>query len=196
MRKILFLWLLAYLYSIADATIFVYHRFGDDRHPSTNTSIEQLRKDFEYIKNNGYTVVPLSKVVELIQKKQEVPDKWVVITIDDNYKSFYANGLKVFKEYGYPFTLFVYIKAHGIYYSINKAIAFYNMTNKISDVLKETIFNSLSNLYNAQKEFLHKSGTDPEKIAYFLDMVSVELSGLFMNINREKAKLEKRLNPS
>ncbi|MGE4455514.1 MAG: polysaccharide deacetylase family protein [Arcobacteraceae bacterium] len=111
MKKILFLWLLSYIYTIADATIFVYHRFGDDRYPSTNTSIEQLRKDFEYIKNNGYTVVPLSKVVELIQNNQEVPDKWVVITIDDNYKSFYTNGLKVFKEYGYPFTLFVYIKA-------------------------------------------------------------------------------------
>lgn len=111
MKKILFFWLLMYVYSIADATIFVYHRFGDDRHPSTNTSIEQLRKDFDYIKNNGYKVVPLSKVVELIQNKQEVPDKWVVITIDDNYKSFYTNGLEVFKEYGYPFTLFVYVKA-------------------------------------------------------------------------------------
>jgi peptidoglycan/xylan/chitin deacetylase (PgdA/CDA1 family) len=111
MKKILFLWLLSYIYTIADATIFVYHRFGDDRYPSTNTSIEQLRKDFDYIKNNGYKVVPLSKVVELIQNNQTIPDKWVVITIDDNYKSFYANGLKVFKEYGYPFTLFVYIKA-------------------------------------------------------------------------------------
>ena len=52
MRKILFLWFLFYAYSIADATIFVYHRFGDDRYPSTNTSMEQKRKDFENLKNN------------------------------------------------------------------------------------------------------------------------------------------------
>lgn len=115
------------------------------------------------------------------------------ITQKNIFTNFYLLDKKI-GDFFYRF--FVDIKANGIYYSINKAIAFYNMTNKISDVLKETIFNSLSNLYNAQKEFLHKSGTDPEKIAYFLDMVSVELSGLFMNINREKAKLEKRLNPS
>ncbi|QOG13268.1 polysaccharide deacetylase family protein [Arcobacter sp. FWKO B] len=100
-----------YVYSIADATIFVYHRFGDDRHPSTNTSLEQLRKDFEFLKNNNYHVVPLSAVVDKIKKNEDIPDKWVVLTIDDAYKSFYENGLAIFKEYGYHFTLFVYVKA-------------------------------------------------------------------------------------
>lgn len=111
MRKTLFILLFLYIYSLADATIFVYHRFGDDRHPSTNTSIEQLRKDFEYLKVNNYEVVPLSKVIDKIEKNENIPDKWVVLTIDDAYKSFYEKGLPIFKEYGYHFTLFVYVKA-------------------------------------------------------------------------------------
>lgn len=95
----------------ADAHIFVYHRFGDSRHPTTNTTIEELRKDFAYFKEKGYQVVPLSRLVAALKAKQEIPDNWVVLTIDDNYKSFFQNGLSVFKEFGYPFSLFVYVGA-------------------------------------------------------------------------------------
>lgn len=111
MRKTLFILLFLYIYSLADATIFVYHRFGDDKHPSTNTSLTQLKNDFEYFRKNNYEVVPLSTLVKTIQNGKEVPTNWVVLTIDDAYKSFYTNGLEIFKEYGYPFTLFVYVKA-------------------------------------------------------------------------------------
>jgi hypothetical protein len=34
-----------------------------------------------------------------------------VFTIDDNYKSFYEHGLALFKEYNYPFSMFVYVGA-------------------------------------------------------------------------------------
>ena len=111
MRKTLFILLFLYIYSLADATIFVYHRFGDDKHPSTNTSLTQLKNDFEYFRKNNYEVVPLSTLVKTIQDGKEVPANWVVLTIDDAYKSFYTNGLEIFKEYGYPFSLFVYVKA-------------------------------------------------------------------------------------
>ena len=109
--KNLFLLLLFSIYLFADAKIFVYHRFGDARHESTNTSINELRKNFEYFKNNGYKVVKLEEIFEKVKNKEEVPSTWVAFTIDDAYKSFYQNGLKVFKEYNYPFTLFVYVKA-------------------------------------------------------------------------------------
>jgi hypothetical protein len=35
----------------------------------------------------------------------------VVITIDDGYRSVYENAWPVLKEYGYPFTVFLYIRA-------------------------------------------------------------------------------------
>ena len=110
MRFLLALWLLA-AGLWADAHIFVYHRFGDTRHPSTDTSIEVLKKQFDYFKSHGYEVVPLSRLVEALKKGEPIPDRWVVLTIDDSFKSFYENGLPLFKAYGYPFTLFVYTKA-------------------------------------------------------------------------------------
>ncbi len=95
----------------ADVVIFVYHRFGDDRHPSTNISIEKLRKDFDWLKKNNYQVMTLEEIVAKLEKKESFPKKTVAFTIDDAYKSFYQNGLEVFKEYNFPFTLFVVTNA-------------------------------------------------------------------------------------
>lgn len=110
MRK-LFLLALLTLQIWADAHVFVYHRFGDDKHASTNTSLSDLRAQFDYFKNNGYNVIPLSRLAQAFKNNEPIDEKWVVLTIDDSYKSFHENGLPIFKEYGYPFALFIYIEA-------------------------------------------------------------------------------------
>lgn len=99
------------LFVWADAHIFVYHRFDDSKHASTNTSVDILRAEFEYLKQNSYEVISLSTLNDALKNNKPIQDNWVILTIDDSYKSFYHNGLPVFKEYGYPFTLFVYIEA-------------------------------------------------------------------------------------
>jgi len=95
----------------ANAHLFVYHRFGDDRHASTNTSLNTLKKQFDYFKNNDYKVISLETLDKALKSHQSIPDNWIVLCIDDSYKSFYENGLPIFKEYNYPFALFVYIGA-------------------------------------------------------------------------------------
>lgn len=95
----------------ADAHIFVYHRFNDSGHASTNTSSKVLRAEFEYLKQKNYEVIPLSTLDDALKNNKPIQDNWVVLTIDDSYKSFYHNGLPLFKEYDYPFTLFIYIEA-------------------------------------------------------------------------------------
>ena len=94
----------------ADGHIFVYHRFDDNRYPTTNISTKELRKEFNYLKKNGYKVVPLIDIISKVNANEEVPSKWVAFTIDDGFKSFYTHGLSVFKEYNYPFTLFIAVK--------------------------------------------------------------------------------------
>jgi len=110
MRYLLFLFF-SFYYLFADAHIFVYHRFDDPRHKSADTTSKELKKHFEYFKQNGYKVVKLEEILEKIQNKQKVPSNWIALTIDDAYKSFYENGLPIFKQYQYPFSLFVYVKA-------------------------------------------------------------------------------------
>ena len=115
MRKLFLLTFLP-LYLWANAHLFVFHRFDDTKHLSTNTSTKTLRAEFEFLKQNNYKVISLKRLHEAFQKGEKIDDKWVVLTIDDSFKSFYDNGLPLFKEYGYPFTLFVYVQANVGHY--------------------------------------------------------------------------------
>ena len=105
-----FLLLLLSPYLMSDGHIFVYHRFDDTRYPTTNTSTKELRREFNYFKNNGYKVVPLIDIVNKIKANEKVPNNWIALTIDDGFKTFYTNGLPIFKEYNYPFTLFIAVE--------------------------------------------------------------------------------------
>ncbi|KEA45396.1 polysaccharide deacetylase [Campylobacter mucosalis] len=132
--RILFLLVFGFVFAFADAHIFVYHRFDDPKHSSTNISTEILRKQFDYIKQKGYEVVPLEMMVERLKNGEDVPNNWVVLVVDDGYKSFYRNGLPVFKEYGYPFTLFVYVEASARKYGDYMSFDEIKETSKYGDI--------------------------------------------------------------
>ena len=89
------------------AVILMYHRFGDKRYPSTNIRMDQLKAQVAYLSENGFSILPLQTVVEAIRDKKELPEKSVAITVDDAFASVYENGYPVFKEKGWPFTVFV-----------------------------------------------------------------------------------------
>ena len=95
----------------ADAHIYLLHRFDDLRYPSTNTSTKDIKQFFNYLKENDYEVIPLNKLSNALKNNSKINPKWVVFTIDDAYKSFYENGIELFKEFDYPFTLFTYTEA-------------------------------------------------------------------------------------
>ena len=95
--RYLILLILSFSTIFANAHIFVYHRFSDDRYPTANTTNKELIKQFEYFKTNNYKVVSLNKIIDKLEKNESIPDKWVALTIDDAYKSFYENGLEIFK---------------------------------------------------------------------------------------------------
>ena len=103
----------------SNVTVLIYHRFGEDKYPTTNIAVERFREQLEYLRNNDYTVIPLQQLVQFLQHKTKLPERSVVITIDDGYRSVYENAWPFLKEYGYPFTVFLYAKAtenkHGNY---------------------------------------------------------------------------------
>ena len=86
---------------------FVYHRFGDDRYPSTNISVEDFTKHLDYLKSNEYNVVTFGEAVSLLDSNTPVPNKTVCLTVDDGYKSFYENALPLLREFTYPATIFI-----------------------------------------------------------------------------------------
>lgn len=89
------------------AVVFMYHRFGDGRLPSTNIRLDQFKAHIAELKSGKYNVVPLMDVVTAIKDGKPLPDRTVAITVDDAYASLYSNGWPLLEEAGLPFTLFV-----------------------------------------------------------------------------------------
>jgi peptidoglycan/xylan/chitin deacetylase (PgdA/CDA1 family) len=107
-----FLLLMVFLAPVSHAgnghiACFVYHRFGDDRYPSTNISTNAFRAQLAYLRQNNFTVWTMGRATESIRKGEEIPPRTVVLTIDDAYQSFYEQGLPLLEEFGYPATLYV-----------------------------------------------------------------------------------------
>jgi peptidoglycan/xylan/chitin deacetylase (PgdA/CDA1 family) len=93
-----------------NVTVFIYHRFGDSKFPTTNVSVEAFIQQMDYLQSHNYTVISLSDLVQKVKKGTTLPPKTAVITIDDAYQSVYENGWPVLQKYGFPFTIFVYTK--------------------------------------------------------------------------------------
>jgi len=98
--------------SYKEIVCFVYHRFGDERFPSTNITIEDFKAHLVWLTNNNYQVLNLSDAIEYLSNDTPVK-KTAVITIDDGYKSFFNNGLPLLGKYQFPATLFVNTETVG-----------------------------------------------------------------------------------
>jgi len=83
----------------------MYHRFNEDKYPSTNIQMNIFKKHIETIKNTGYKFYdPKSFISEFNLPKNE---KKILLTIDDGFKSFYKEAWPYLKENKIPFILFV-----------------------------------------------------------------------------------------
>ncbi len=92
-------------------TVLIYHRFGDQRYPTTNVSLARFEEQMAWLRENNFQVIPLAELVDALERNQPLPDRGVVITIDDGYQSVYHGAWPILKQYGYPFTVFIYTKA-------------------------------------------------------------------------------------
>ncbi|MGH8369504.1 MAG: polysaccharide deacetylase family protein [Gammaproteobacteria bacterium] len=89
------------------AVVFVYHRFGDERYPSTNIRLGQFDAQLNWLADNHYQVWSLPKIVNYLQQGKPIPDHVVAITIDDAFQSVYENAYPRLRARDWPFTVFV-----------------------------------------------------------------------------------------
>lgn len=89
------------------ASVLLYHRFGEDAIPSTNTSLADFEAHLRILRDEGYAVVSLPRLLEALEGGAPLPPKSVVITIDDGYRSVFEEAWPRLREYGFPFAVFV-----------------------------------------------------------------------------------------
>jgi peptidoglycan/xylan/chitin deacetylase (PgdA/CDA1 family) len=92
--------------------ILLYHRFGPVVADGMTVTTPVFESHLKYLKENGYTVIPLRQLVNfLLMKGPPPPSRSVVIAADDGHKTVYSDMLPLARQYRVPVTLFIYPSA-------------------------------------------------------------------------------------
>ena len=89
----------------------MYHRFNEDKYPSTNIKMEVFKKHMEIIKTKKYNFLNPENFDKNFFKVKK--NKEILITIDDGFSSFYENAWPYLKDKKIPFILFISTEAIG-----------------------------------------------------------------------------------
>ncbi|TKB45561.1 polysaccharide deacetylase family protein [Thalassotalea mangrovi] len=106
-RLIVTLLILLPVASAQAAVILVYHHVSEDTPVSTSLSPAQFTRHLTYLRDHGFTVIPLNELVDNLKAGKKIADKTVVITFDDGYTDIYEQAHPILKEFDYPYTLFI-----------------------------------------------------------------------------------------
>ena len=84
----------------------MYHRFNENKYPSTNIKMNIFKEQMKIIKQLGYNFSnPKFFFINEFDKPKK--NKEILVTIDDAFKSFYSEAWPYLKENKIPFILFV-----------------------------------------------------------------------------------------
>ena len=72
----------------------------------TEVSRDRLEEHFQWLKDNGYTVVSFEQIAKATKKGgAPLPEKSVLLTFDDGYRDFYDNAFPLLQKFNYPAVL-------------------------------------------------------------------------------------------
>ncbi len=94
----------------AVVSILGYHDFKERGGEAMVISAEKFRQQMQFIKDSNVPVVPLEDVVAWKAGRKNIPEECFVITMDDGWEGVYRHAWPVLKEFGFPFTVYLYKK--------------------------------------------------------------------------------------
>jgi peptidoglycan/xylan/chitin deacetylase (PgdA/CDA1 family) len=90
-------------------SILGYHDLAENL-PETAMRIHtsKFRKQMEVIRQMGIKVITLDEFTAWKKGEGKLPETSILITFDDGWKSVYTDAFPILKEFGFPFTIFLY----------------------------------------------------------------------------------------
>ena len=89
----------------------MYHRFDENKYPSTNIRISDFKSHINLIRDSNLKFISHTEFEDLIDKNNV--DKKVLLTIDDGYSSFYKKAWPILKKEKIPFIIFINTETIG-----------------------------------------------------------------------------------
>ncbi len=83
----------------------MYHRFNENKYPSTNIKMDIFKEQIKLIKDLNYNFHNPNLFINNFDKPKN--KKEILITIDDGFKSFYTEAWPFLRENKIPFILFI-----------------------------------------------------------------------------------------
>ncbi len=91
----------------------MYHRFEENKYPSTNIRIDDFEKHIKILQENNIRFInPKNFENEIKNNKKQ---RKILLTIDDGFSSFYQNAWPLLKKEKIPFILFVSTREVGAF---------------------------------------------------------------------------------
>ncbi len=89
--------------------ILMYHSIGQSAEEGNRLAVTAATFDrqMRFLKEYNYNVISLEELVDLIESRQEIPAKTVVLTFDDGYKDNFTHAFPILEKYQIPATLFI-----------------------------------------------------------------------------------------
>ena len=95
----------------------MYHRFDENKYPSTNIQIDVFNEQLKVIEKEKIKFIhPKNFEKSLSENKQQ---RKILFTVDDGLLSFYQNAWPILKKKKIPFILFVNTREVGSYNYMN-----------------------------------------------------------------------------
>lgn len=95
-------------------SILGYHRFSRTATPSDMiTRTDRFREEMQMLADAEIGVISMEDFLSWKRGEINIPDPSVVITIDDGFDSIHDEAYPVLKEFGFPFTFFIYTNFLG-----------------------------------------------------------------------------------
>jgi len=88
--------------------VLTYHRFSQDKAGGMVMSETMFEEQMNFLKNNGYSVITVDRFLDFLDFKAQIPEKSVVLTFDDGWRSFYDIAYPILQKHRFPATLFIY----------------------------------------------------------------------------------------
>lgn len=93
----------------ARVSVLGYHDFTDGVSKADMVlNVEDFRRQMAAIRDADLPVISMRQFLDWKAAKADIPARCVLITIDDGWKATHTLALGVLKEFGYPFTVFLY----------------------------------------------------------------------------------------
>lgn len=165
--------------------VLSYHKIAENGADPMTVTRAAFEAQMNLLEEKGYRVISLDELYDFLEFKSGVPEKAVVLTFDDGWRSLYDLAFPILKKHGYRATLFATtsmitgssktlswdqvreLSSSGIVDIQSHTVDHSDLTKGLSGGDLESYYDDLEReLRSSRQAIVQKTGREPRYLAY------------------------------